>query len=92
MSNRAILARSAAGSVEGAAEATADGLGTGVAGDAVSAGMLPFGLDTGAVEEELGAGGTWTPHAARPAAIDPAAIARSRARREIGRSLVTSPR
>jgi hypothetical protein len=54
--------------------------------------MLPFGLKAGALEEELGAGVTWTPHAARPAAIEPAAIARSSARREIGRSLVTSPR
>jgi hypothetical protein len=85
------LARSAAASVEGAAEVAADGLGSGVGG-AVGAGLLGPGLDAGALEEELGAGVTWTPHAARPAAIEPAAIARSSARREIGRSLVTSPR
>jgi hypothetical protein len=53
---------------------------------------MPLGPDAGSVGDELGIGVTWTPHAARPAAIVPAAIARSSARREIGRSLVTIPR
>jgi hypothetical protein len=74
------------------ADAAADGLGTGVPAGAVGPGLLPLGLDAGLLVDELGTGVTWTPHAARPAAIEPAAIARSSARREIGRSLVTSPR
>ena len=57
------------------------------------AGVVPDGgaLD-GVLDGELGAGVTWTPQAASPAATEPATIALSSARREIVRSLVTLAR
>jgi hypothetical protein len=73
-----------------------DGVGAGVVGPVVGAalaGVVPDGAaPDGVLECELGAGVTWTPQAASPAATEPATIALSSARREIALSLVTLAR
>ena len=75
----------AAGDVVGLA------VGTELAGVVPDGAALDAALDDGP-EGELGAGVTWTPQAASPAATEPATIARSSARREIARSIVTLAR
>jgi hypothetical protein len=91
INSRAIFARSAAGSVEGDGDAVAAGVAVAV-GEGPTVSALDDGELDGAPDEGLGVGVSWTPQAARPAAIEPAAIAWSSARREMGRSLVTDPR
>ena len=88
------MARRAAGSEAGDEVAAGDVVGLAVA--TALAGAVPEGWTLGAALEgeldELGAGVTWTPQAASPAATEPATIARSSARREIARSIVTLAR
>ena len=67
-------------------------LGWSVGTGAVGTGLRPVAPYDGPPEDVVGGGGTFAPHAASAATMELAAIARSRARREIGRSLVTRAR
>jgi hypothetical protein len=68
-----------------------DAVGTGLT-TVLGAGELEGGGGSELGPGVPGAGVTWTPQAASPAATEPATIARSSARREIVRSLVTLAR